>query len=861
MTTPDLTVVPQMFQEGVEMLKVKELKTEKMIFRIDPDEGQIIYPTRTVAIETIREIRTGSEAEYHCAQLGYSGDFVEKWITIVHLLSNAEHKLLHILAPTREMRILWESTLRKFRLELLHSADNADLRETVWARRYWKGANKGGDQTLTLDEVQSMCKRLAVNLSPAELEKMFNEADTTHRKSLDFEDFKRFVKLLKRRPELEALYKKFCNEAFDFSAFEKFMKQPQKSTLNSEQLKALFDKYAASRAAPANPSQALAPAVSPPSAVPAVPAPSTVQVPPPSAATTPATVPPPSTAPSTAPSTLSPPSPARVMSLEDFSSFLVSQDNAPTHPESNDMTMPLSSYFISTSHNTYLVGNQLVGVSTVEGYVRALLSGCRSVELDIYDGPHEPRVFHGSTLTSAVSVRDVCDAISKYAFISSPYPIILSCEVHCGLAQQDMLVDIFSKAFGSALVSAPVEQHPKITMLPSPEALKGRILIKTKNLYIAAELAKAKKAAAGTQPAHLEADLPSSSESSDGESEAKVVMSEIKEEMHELKTKWQELRSKGKATLTGSKSEPKRKAPMSMALASLLVYTVGVKCRGINKNEQYAPEDVFSLSEKSATRMIKEASGMENLIRHNLTNLVRIYPKGIRIDSTNYEPHQYWAVGCQLVALNIQTMDLGYRINQAMFMRNGHQGYVLKPFALRDPQLQQIQKHSQHFLDVVVISAQQLPRPKDNSGKEILDKFIVDPYIEVELHIPVWPHPPFLPQDKKYNHSPPSEATSRSGTSARTISCATGPVMNNGFNPMWQEEISLPFDCVGGLKELIFVEFSVKQHKKPDEEPLARYIAPLLSLEPGFRHLPLHDRSLSQYLFSTLFVKIDVRDV
>ena len=84
-----------------------------------------------------------------------------------------------------------------------------------------------------------------------------------------------------------------------------------------------------------------------------------------------------------------PPSPPRsssaaVLTLEGFTSFLLSTDNSAFADQNrgihHDMTRPLSEYYISSSHNTYLVGHQLVGVSTVEGYIRALLHSCRSVE-------------------------------------------------------------------------------------------------------------------------------------------------------------------------------------------------------------------------------------------------------------------------------------------------------------------------------------------------------------------------------------------------------------------------------------------------------------------------------------------------
>ena len=90
----------------------------------------------------------------------------------------------------------------------------------------------------------------------------------------------------------------------------------------------------------------------------------------------------------------------------EFTMYFFSTLNSIYPPEKSkiyqDMTQPLSHYFVSSSHNTYLVGHQLYGKSGIEGYQRALEFGYRCLEIDVWDGDplsDEPSVTHGNTLT------------------------------------------------------------------------------------------------------------------------------------------------------------------------------------------------------------------------------------------------------------------------------------------------------------------------------------------------------------------------------------------------------------------------------------------------------------------------------
>lgn len=166
------------------------------------------------------------------------------------------------------------------------------------------------------------------------------------------------------------------------------------------------------------------------------------------------------------------------ITFEEFCMFIFSKLNSIIDVEKSDIysdkKMPLSCFFINSSHNTYLTGHQLYGKSGVEGYQRALEKGCRCIEIDCWDGANGPVVTHGHTFIKNYPFSDIIKILAKEAFIKNNFPLIISLEMHCNFENRVIIAYEIEKCFGERLFIP--DKNQKLLILSE---LMGKVLIKT----------------------------------------------------------------------------------------------------------------------------------------------------------------------------------------------------------------------------------------------------------------------------------------------------------------------------------------------------------------------------------------------
>ncbi|KAL4630531.1 1-phosphatidylinositol 4,5-bisphosphate phosphodiesterase beta-1-like [Arapaima gigas] len=506
------------------------------------------------------------------------------------------------------------------------------------------------------------------------------------------------------------------------------------------------------------------------------------------------------------------------ISVEGFAHYLSGEENGVVPPEkldqSEDMTLPLSHYFINSSHNTYLSAGQLAGNSSVEMYRQVLLSGCRCVELDCWKGrtaDEEPVITHGFTMTTEISFKEVIEAIAECAFKTSPFPVILSFENHVDSPkQQAKMAEYCRSIFGDALLTEPLEKYPLETgvPLPSPQELMGKILIKNKKNSPKPSEDSAKKKLS---------DQPSSTGDSSGVFEPSPTIEVEAESEDEEDDDDDGKKSSMEEGTAGSE------AFATEEMSNLVNYVQPVKfhsfeaAKKINRSYQMS-----SFVETKALEQLTKSP--VEFVEYNKLQLSRIYPKGTRVDSSNYMPQVFWNAGCQLVALNFQTIDLPMQLNLGMYEYNGKSGYRLKPEFMRRPD-KHFDPFTENTVDGIVANTLSV---KIISGQFLSDKK-VGTYVEIETF--------GLPVDTK-----------RKAFKTKTS-------QGNAVNPVWEEEaivfkkVVLP--TLASLRIAVFEEGG---------KFIGHRIIPVSAIRPGYHYIGLRNEKNQALTLPALFVYIEVKD-
>ncbi|NXU99686.1 PLCZ1 phosphodiesterase, partial [Cettia cetti] len=505
----------------------------------------------------------------------------------------------------------------------------------------------------------------------------------------------------------------------------------------------------------------------------------------------------------------------RMLSFEGFVRYMNSEECSIFKSQHRtiyqDMNQPLCDYFISSSHNTYLIADQLMGPSHLWGYTSALLKGCRCLEIDCWDGNNnEPIVYHGHTLTSKIPFRSVIHVIDKYAFMSSAYPLVLSLENHCSPKQQEVMAECLKTILGDKLLSSPIGGEVDMTRLPSPEALKFKVLIKNKKVGTLEQTLLRME-----EEYHGEIEELSDSDSDDEDSDDTLPLRQGRSPSKR--------KGERRSSLLPQKKPKVRKTKIALALSDLVIYTKSQKFVSFDHSLQHQQcYENNSIGESHARKLLRTSA--KEFISHTTRFITRIYPKGTRMTSSNYNPQEFWNVGCQMVALNFQTPGTQMELQDGKFLDNGGCGYVLKPEFLRDRNTKFTPRNVGGYskpmsLSIRLISGHQLPPSSMSKTNK------ADPMVQIEIY--------GVPEDQARKKS--------------------SVIKSNALCPKWNETFSFTIQ----VPELAMIRFCVEDEVSlVNNEFLGQYTLPVLSLNTGYRKIPLMSREGTKLESASLFAHV-----
>ncbi|XVF46750.1 hypothetical protein PTKIN_Ptkin03bG0053400 [Pterospermum kingtungense] len=526
----------------------------------------------------------------------------------------------------------------------------------------------------------------------------------------------------------------------------------------------------------------------------------------------------------------------RGLHLEAFFRYLLGDHNL-AHPPSekvhHDMSAPLAHYFLFTGHNSYLTGNQLSSASCVVPIKDALHRGVRVIELDLWPNSkgNDVEVRHGGTLTSPVRLQKCLQTIKENAFTASEYPVVITFEDHLNHILQKKVAQMVTKTFGKMLYRTETEN---VEQFPSPESLKKKVLISTKPPeYVEGNTqgVQVPEKESGTLrkcALFIQNDFPQMVKAAFGkmlccgetENVEQFPLPESLKEKQNPPDEEEHIPDEDE-----EKAEPEYR--------QLIAIHAGKLKGGLDNWLSDDPNKVrrLSLSELELENAAKTHG--THIVRFTQRNLLRVYPKGTRFFSSNYNPFIGWMHGAQMVAFNMQSHKKHLWIMQGMFKANGGCGYVKKPDFLlhRGPNDEVFNPDAQ--LDVKTV-------------------------LTVKLFLGEgWHHDFHHTAFDRY--SPPDFYTKIgiAGVPADKAMKKT-KVMKDEWLPVWNQE----FEFKLRVPELAVLRIQVHEYDVtggPDFGGQA--CLPVSELRTGIRTAPLHDNKGNKYKHARLLLSIKISNL
>ncbi|KAI5286972.1 Phospholipase C, partial [Ascosphaera aggregata] len=365
--------VDMLLQRGCILTKVSKQRKKLKTFYLDVDAAKISWdlsnPAKRIYIDHIMGIHVGEDARNYREEQQVPAHYESRWFSIIFACpeQSIPVKMIHLIAPDEYTFKLWTVTLdeiSRYRIGLMAglagSGQPEAILKTYWDREVARQNRRTPPTSspttsfspsegalLSLPAFEALCKSLHINCSKSALRAEFVNSDRQQIRRINFHQFQEVLKNLKDRKDLRMLFQNIASDPSQGLALDEFLQfvrdvQCEDVCENVDRWVYIFEKFVRR-------------------------------------------------------SLKGPPSPTTKtdhcrhlrMSYDAFSSFLMSSSNSiyPPATEAPKFDRPLNEYFISSSHNTYLLGRQVAGSSSTEAYIGALQKGCRCIEIDCWDGP------------------------------------------------------------------------------------------------------------------------------------------------------------------------------------------------------------------------------------------------------------------------------------------------------------------------------------------------------------------------------------------------------------------------------------------------------------------------------------------